>query len=593
MTIQPPSDSTYRLNWRRYLRIITFFVRIVIETFWWYLIVQRIIGRDWVKRGESKRFRRWAQRFRAICIQLGGVMIKLGQFASARVDVMPPEIIEELIGLQDEVPPIPFKRMNQTLREELGPDWRQHFSAFNETAVAAASLGQAYRAQLQESGDKVVVKVLRPSIENTVYTDLSALEIVARMAMRFRFIARRADVPLLLEEFARVLWEELDYTKEAANADRFAKLFADDMGVYIPSIYHQLSTQRVLVLEDVTAIKLNDYAAIEAAGIDRRAVAQRLLDVYLRQVFVYRFFHADPHPGNIFVYPLPVDETRRRSDSGQRPFYLVFIDFGMTGQLTPELSAGLREALVALITRDSKRLVQSYTRLGVLLPGADLKRLEDANRAVFDQVWGLDMNALTQMDFQVVNDIIHDFTDLLFSMPFQVPQNFVYLGRAVGILVGMCTGLDPAFDPWSAVEPFAREFLQADNEAETDRLREWLKLLDWNTLQSLLTPQTLNLVMEAGRDTLTRTATLPTKTDNVLSILERGELGIQMHADNDLNLQLTRLERTGGQIANGLIFGSLLLTSTLLYLNGETDLGTGGYVLSGLTLMLGWLRGRA
>ena len=486
--------------------------------------------------------------------------------------------------------------MEASLRAALGPDWRDLFAAFQQDVVAAASFGQAYRAQLKAEdgtpGDRVVVKVQRPGIEDTVHTDLRALGVVARLAMRFRFIRRRANVPVLLDEFARVLWEELDYDHEAANADRFAALYADDHGVYIPAVYHAHSSRRVLMLEDVTAIKLNDYAALEAAGIDRAAVAQRLLDTYLTQVFVYRFFHADPHPGNIFIYPLPEDADGAAKDhAGQgRAFYIVFIDFGMTARLTPELASGLRETLLGLLTRDSKRLVTSYQHLGVLLPGADLKRIEAANEAVFNQVWGLNMTELMGMDYTVMRDIGREFSDLLFNMPFQVPQDFIYLGRAVGILSGMCTGLDPHFDPWQAIQPFARGLLT--DEPPGTQANDWRKLINWETVRTFLTPETVGLAVSTGQDVLAHSVTLPARVDNALGKLERGELLIGVSPDERFERHLRRLERSASSIVMALVFGSLMLSATLLYVTGAQGMALAGYVLAGLTLIGLMIRNR-
>ncbi|MBN2469971.1 MAG: AarF/ABC1/UbiB kinase family protein, partial [Anaerolineae bacterium] len=272
MTVNPApaaeQGETYTISRARYLRIVAFFGGLAAQIVVLYVILQPLVGRSVIRRGEDRRLRRWARQFRELAVQLGGVMIKLGQFVSARVDILPPNVIQELSGLQDEVPPVPFEEMAVTLREELGPDWRGRFEWLDEDTLAAASLGQAYRARLRAgepgSGERVIVKVQRPGIAQTVYTDLRALDVVGRLAMRFQFIARRANVPLLLEEFGRVLWEELDYTKEAGNAERFAELFREDMQVYIPAIHRAHSTRRVLTLEDVTAIKLNDYAALEA-----------------------------------------------------------------------------------------------------------------------------------------------------------------------------------------------------------------------------------------------------------------------------------------------------------------------------------------
>jgi predicted unusual protein kinase regulating ubiquinone biosynthesis (AarF/ABC1/UbiB family) len=163
------------------------------------------------------------------------------------------------------------------------------------------------------NGERVIVKVQRPGIHALVHTDLSALAVVARWTMHLPFIARRANVPALLDEFSAVLWEELDYTREADNAETFAHMFAHDQGIYIPRLYRAFSTRRVVALEDVTAIKITDFARIEAAGIDRRDVARRLFDTYLWMVFSQHFYHADPHPGNLFVYPLDPDAPAQPS----------------------------------------------------------------------------------------------------------------------------------------------------------------------------------------------------------------------------------------------------------------------------------------
>lgn len=603
-----PEEVPHQLNRRRYLQIMVFAFRVFAQVLWWYMVIQPVLGRRFVKRGETKRLIRWARQFRELAIRLGGVMIKLGQFVSSRIDVLPPEIIQELSGLQDEVPPLPFPQMEETLRTELGPDWRDIFAVFDKHSVASASFGQAYRGQLQPDGDKqgertpqgdrVVVKVQRPNITPIVYTDLSALDVLARFAMRFKFISRRANVPLLLAEFARVLWEELDYTKEAANADRFAELFADDMGIYIPAVYYHasgthrvLSTRAVITLEDVTAIKLDDYAALEAAGIDRKAVAQRLLEAYLTMVFVHRFFHADPHPGNIFIYPLPGTANQKRPRHQEsKPFYLIFIDFGMTGELTPEIEAGLREALIGLITRDTQRLVRSFEKMDILLPGADMARIEEATDAMFDQVWGMSITEMASMDTAIMRQMARDFGDIMFSMPFQVPQDFVYFGRAIGILSGMCTGLDPAFDPWRQIQPFAQKLLLESSPG--DQAPGWLRLLNLDTIRALATPETMQLAMTTGQAALTQAISLPAKADAALTRLERGDLTIQTNPTPEFKQQFRDLQRASNQLVTGLVFGGIALSSAVLYTGGEPTLGGIGFGLAGVTLVVLLVRGR-
>ncbi len=567
----------YEIDRGRYYRIVGFFGLLFARTLLWEVVLRRVLGTKFVMRSRSRRYRRDSRRFRRLASDMGGVMIKLGQFVSSRVDVLPPEITEELEGLQDQVPVVGFDYIKTTIERELGLIG-ERFAWLNPEPVAAASFGQVHRAQLP-NGDRVVVKVQRPAINNIVHTDLAALRVVAQVSMRFGFIARRANVPELLDEFSRVLWEELDYLAEADHALTFASMFKDDPGIYVPAVYLDYTTALVLTLEDVTSIKLNDYAAIEQAGIDRREVASRLLACYLHQIFDVRFFHADPHPGNLFVYPLPLDQiSTNGSVPAKRPFYLIFIDFGMVGRLTPQLQEGLRETLIAVATQDAKALVASYTKLGVLLPGTDTKRVEDATRAVFDKVWGLNMSEMANMPFEEMTALAKEFSDLLLSMPFQMPQDFIYLSRAVGILSGMCTGLDPEFDPWREMQPFTQQLLSSSSA---------------RTKSTVGGPQaTLEVTSKLAREFALRLYKLPALADNVLSRADRGDLKVHMTPDDSLKRQITRIETATSQIAIGVVFATLTLASTLLYVNHEQGVGIAGYVLAGISLIALLLRGR-
>jgi predicted unusual protein kinase regulating ubiquinone biosynthesis (AarF/ABC1/UbiB family) len=581
-----------RILGRRYRRTLRFAAWLFGRILFWELVLRHVIGEARVGRGRSQRMRRWAREFRTLAVDMGGVMIKLGQFISSRVDVLPPEVIEELATLQDEVPTVPFSVIRQTLEEEIGVP-EQHFAAFDTTPVAAASLGQAHRARLP-NGESVVVKVQRPGIHTLVHTDLSALAVVARWAMHLRFIARRANVPALLDEFSAVLWEELDYTREADNAETFAQMFASDKGIYIPRLYRTFCTRRVVTLEDVSAIKVTDYAHIEAAGIDRRDVSRRLISTYLWMVFIQRFYHADPHPGNLFVYPLDPDSPTRSgypvdgSDLYGRPFYLIFVDFGMVGRLTPEIVEGLKETLVALTMRDAQRLVASYQRLGVLLPGADLERIEQASRAVFDRVWGLSMSEISSMPVSEMTALGREFSDLLFSLPFQVPQDFLYLTRCVGMLTGLCTGLDPSFDPWREVAPFAQSLLTEHDIPLPGGLPPKFTprdLLNPKTVRALLSEENRDLVFQTLIDNARHLADLPALADDVLRRADRGDLTIRATPSPDLERQINRLERGVVRLSAAVVFAGLVASGAILYTAGEHTIGAVGFALAGLTLL--------
>jgi predicted unusual protein kinase regulating ubiquinone biosynthesis (AarF/ABC1/UbiB family) len=561
----------------RFWRTLIFAYWLIGRVVFWQVVMRRVVGSARVERGNLRRWASYAREFRAYAISMGGVMIKLGQFVSARVDVLPPEITNELAGLQDEVPAVPNKAIMAVIDSELGAI-HQRYSWIAEQPVAAASLGQVYRAKLL-NGERVVVKVQRPGIREIVQTDLAALRIVARLAGRFRFIRRRADTVALAEEFGRVLMEELSYRHEVENALRFAAMFEDDMGVYIPAIHGEHSTDCVLTMEDVTTIKINDYAAMEAAGINRQAVAKRLMDTYLKQVFEKRFFHADPHPGNLFVYPLPGSEG-----SHNRPFYLIFVDFGMTGSLTPELAAGLINTLVAIVTRDAEKLVKSYSELGFLLPEADTERIEEATKVAFDQVWGLSMTEIRNVSYSDARELGKEFNDLLFAMPFQVPQDFIYLGRAMGILSGMATSLDPDFNPWQELQPYAQKMITGSLTGNLGRDID-SSLFGAPVMQSLFSGNGAQALLEVARVALNRTVRLPQRLDSVLTQAESGQLTVRVAPTPMYRNQLQRIEAQGRRTTRAVLFGSLLIAATLFYTGGEVALAAVGYGLAGIAFL--------
>lgn len=533
----------------RYRRILRFFAGVIANIIWWDLMMGRVpMARQRVVSSRPQRLRHIAREFRGLAIEMGGVMIKLGQFLSSRVDVLPIEVTQELQGLQDEVPPADSEQVFALLREQLG-DLNRRFVNIERQPLAAASLGQVYRARLRPAGAaevvRVVVKVQRPGIEDLVRTDLAALRVVARWTMRYKPIRKRANVPALLEEFARTLWQELDYRAEADNAEQFADIHADNPRIQIPRVYREHSTARVVVLEDVEALKIGDTAALAAAGIDTKDVAELLLEAYFKQIFVAEFFHADPHPGNLFVRPRPTAET---ASDAPPDFQLVFVDFGMAVRLPKAMGENLRKVLIGVTQRDSRQLVEAYRDLGFFLPGADVERINEAHEAILDQIYGRNLLDLTQPDPREIEAIGREFRDLLFDFPFQIPQDFIYLGRALGMISGLVSTLDPHINPWRQIERYGQQLLRGQSFQQFRDMR-------------------LAGVVELLRPFLDT----PARIQRLLEEAEKGRLRVQLKSDRDAVRQQERLEKRVGQLAWSIISGAGILSATLIYLERRRE----------------------
>jgi predicted unusual protein kinase regulating ubiquinone biosynthesis (AarF/ABC1/UbiB family) len=544
----------------RYRRIMFFFANAAISFIFWEVVLPRLGLRGLSERTRSNRYHRVAIQFRALAIKMGGVMIKVGQFLSSRLDVMPPEITGELAGLQDEVPPENFEDVRKLAEAELGAPLAEKYEIFEETPLAAASLGQVHRARLcvnDEGGDycSVVVKIQRPFIDQLIEVDLSALRQVGGWLQRYKPIAKRVNVPSLVEEFAETVRAEVDYIAEGHNAEIFSENFKDKPKVHVPRVVWSHTTRRVLTLEDVFAIKITDYEAISKAGIGRAEVARELLDTYLKQIFEDGFFHADPHPGNLFVTPLA-----EKTEEGKTAWKLTFVDFGMVGQVPDSLRDGLREMVIALGTQNAGRLIHAYQTLNILLPGTDLKQLEQMSASMFDLMWGKSMEELRNLNPEDMIRFADRFRDIMYSMPFQLPQNLLFLGRTVAILSGMCTGLDSEFNLWDQLSPYAAKLV---SQEAGSNWRFWLDEL-------------VNVLKEL--------ATLPTKASRVLTQLERGEVIVEVPS---VNRQIIYLERAMNRLTGSLVFTGLLIASATLYNAGNTLLAA--ILLGGAGITLIWI----
>lgn len=537
----------------RYRRITRFAARYLVQAWWYELFLPRLGLERISARGRTRRLQLIARRFHALAIDLGGLMIKVGQFMSSRLDVLPPVITKELEGLQDEVPSVPFAQMRARAEEELGMPLERAFASVDERPLAAASLGQAHRAVLTDdlAADtglrEVVVKIQRPGIDRIVDVDLRALRKVGVWLSRVALVRDRVDMPALVEEFAATSLEEIDYLHEAANSERFAEEFGGDGGVAVPEVVWERTTRRVLTLQDVTAIKINDVDALRAAGIDPSEVAARFAAVMFDQLFDDGFFHADPHPGNVFVTPLPgpVDAT-------SPAWRFTFIDFGMMGEVPPGLRRGLRRVLIAAASRDGKGLVDGIRDVGVLLPSADTVQLERAMTQLFSRFGGMGFAELQEVDPREFRAFAVEFGDVVRALPFQLPENFLLIVRAMSLTSGMCSALDPAFNIWDAVEPYAQRLIREESG---------------NTVQAL--------AREAA-SVAALTARLPRRLDALISRVEEGGVSAQVPR---VERRLRDLERMIRRVMSAVLFTGLLIGGILLQAE-QAVLGTALMVLS-------------
>nr|WP_255316715.1 AarF/UbiB family protein [Nesterenkonia sp. Act20] len=544
----------------RYRRILRFAALHLIQVWWFELFLPRIGLARLAAPGRSRRMRRLAQRFHVLAVDLGGLMIKVGQFLSSRLDVLPPEITKELEGLQDEVSRVDFSAIQMAAEQELGAPLSHVYSTVDSTPLAAASLGQAHRAvptpeDAEMAGfGAAVVKIQRPGIGDIVDVDLAALRRVGRWLSHIRLVSNRVDAPALVEEFAVTSMEEIDYLNEASNAERFAANFAEDSRVAVPEVMWERTTRRVLTLEDVSAIKINDVGRLRAAGIDPSEVALEFANVMFDQIFTHGFFHADPHPGNIFVTPDPPVDGASAGNEGPTGWHLTFIDFGMMGEISDTLRDGLRRVFIAAASRDGKGLVDGIQNVGVLLPSADTAELERAMTQLFARFGGMGFAELKEVDPREFRDFANEFGELVRSLPFQLPENFLLMLRTVSLISGVCSTLDSKFNLWDAIEPYA---------------------------QQLIRDQRGPAVQDAARQVANTAATalrLPGRFSEIADRIDDGRIAVRTP---DLDRRVAALERVGRRVISAVLFTGLVVTGTLL----RDESGLIGYGLMAVSLL--------
>jgi predicted unusual protein kinase regulating ubiquinone biosynthesis (AarF/ABC1/UbiB family) len=530
---------------RRAFRILWLFFSLVLDFLFQYARA-RARGRSYDFFQDSNRNRARAARIRDEALRMGGLLIKVGQFLSSRVDLLPTEYIEELALLQDEVPAVPFDQIRPIAERELGGSLSSLFAFLDEDPIAAASLGQVHRAGLH-TGEVVALKVQRPDIDAIIEADLAALRYIVGWLERYTIIGRRADLPLILREFEDTLRLELNFLAEAHHAERLACLFTSAKRIVIPRVFWSFTTRRVLCMQFMEGIKVTDFARLDAAGISRELVAETLLRAYLQQVVQDGFFHADPHPGNILIRPGP---------------QIVLLDFGMVGEISPNVRSNLRKIFLAVIRRDYDEILEALARLGFLSPGSDRSLIR---RAI---AWTIEtFYEMSFAELQAVNpaEVFDQLQDVIYSESVRIPANFAFLGRAVGTLSGLCTALDPSFQFVTVAEPFARELL--------GQRRGVAGLLDQ--------------VVGEARSLATTAYSLPYLTRGALESVQQVELDFRDELA-EMVRAVDRLERALRRIVFGLLVAAFLVAGATVFPTHHVLFSIGAFVVS-LILLLGVL----
>ena len=446
--------------------------------------------------------------------ELGTTFVKLGQILSTRADLLPPEYLVELTKLQDSVGPFPYEQVEQTIVQELGSKPDALFKSFDRQPLASGSIGQAHAATLMD-GTEVVVKVRRPGVVQQVDEDLDLLIRLADGAAKRLVWAKQNDVPGLMREFAETLQLELDYVREGQSVEHFARFFADDPTVHIPKVFWELTTSKVITLERIKGFKVIDTARLDAAGIDRRALSQNGVNIWLKMIFESGMFHADPHPGNLFI-----EEDGR----------IGLIDFGMVGVMDEGTQDRLVDVLIGVSGGDTSRLADALLEMGVTGSSVSRDSLQRDLRYLISRYAG---RSLAEIH---LGKVLSEVFNIIRRNRLRLPPNMFLLLKTLAMAEGVGTQIDPSFEMLPAEKPFAKT-------AVTKRLSP----IYWGKRFA----KSSNDLAELGVE-------LPQHMRRLLTALERGELQIKAHPTG-LDPHLKRVERMFNRLVVGILAAAFIV----------------------------------
>jgi predicted unusual protein kinase regulating ubiquinone biosynthesis (AarF/ABC1/UbiB family) len=522
------SSNAYRWNrknysrQRRYVDIWAFVLKL--------LTAQWAYSKPWTYPGgmteasQAIRRRKLAIWIRETLLDLGPTFIKVGQLFSTRADLFPVEYVEELSKLQDRVPAFGYEQVEEIIWQELGKGIPELYRSFDPIPIAAASLGQVHRAQLH-SGEEVVVKVQRPGLAKLFDIDLKILKGIAHYFQRHPKWGRGRDWLGIYGECCRILWEEIDYLNEGRNADTFRRNFRHEDWVKVPRVYWRYSSPRVLTLEYVPGIKISHYEALEAAGLDRKLLAQLGARAYLQQLLDKGFFHADPHPGNIAV-----------SSDGA----LIFYDFGMMGQVQPVTREKLMNTFFGIAQKDADKVVEALVSLGALSVSEDMGPVRRSIQYMLDNFMD------KPFETQSISAISDDLYEIAYDQPFRFPATFTFVMRAFSTLEGVGKGLDPEFNFMEVARPFAMQIMANGNGSETGGLLE-----EFSRQAAQVSSSALGL---------------PRRIEDTIDRLERGDIRLRVRSQ-ETDRVLRRLSNVNMGTNYALLAGAFTLSATILLVN--------------------------
>lgn len=514
-------------------------------------LLDRMNLRRHSKDGLFRRFRRQEEseslklslpeRLRMAFEELGTTFIKLGQILSTRPDLIPQEFITELEKLQSNAPPFPFSDVQRIIDEELNFSTDKIFMEFEQTPFAAASIAQVHRAKLN-TGESVVVKIQRPGVSQMVETDVDILSAIAKLLEKHVSESRLYNPTELINEFKRVIRCELDFTTEGANTDYFYRTFAGNKKVKIPKVYWQFSSRRVLTLEEIHGIKIDAIETLNETNVNRKEIAKTCIEIFFEQIFKHGFFHADPHPGNLFV----LEDGR-----------IGLVDFGMVGHLSGEMLRYITSWLLALLKKDVDQIVKLYLRLGIIDDDTNIVKLKIEMGEFLDRYLSMPLNQIH------IGELINE--TLTASMRYQIkfPSNFLMLGKTIVTIEGVVTQLDPEFEILS----FSRTYT-------TQLIRQQLDPHHW-----------LQEVYGIFEDVSYMAKELPLQLNQILRKLQKGKLKLDIELPS-MDRFILELDKSSNRISFSLIIASLIVGSSIIVQNtgvfGYRTLGILGFAVAGI-----------